>query len=566
MRVESGGGVEPGAEASPTGRPEQVQGGTAPTASSGSFLVAAGIFLSRIAGLVREGVFSHFFGISIYADVFKAGLRMPNVLQNLLGEGTLSASFIPVYSELLEQGRKEDAGRVAGAVFSILLAIAAALALVGILLAPLLVSIFLPGFEGERRELTILVSRILFPMTGLFVLSAWALGILNSHRHFFVPYFAPVLWNAAMIGAMLVLGGAFGYSAAELVVALAWGGLVGGGLQFLIQLPWVIRLERELRIAWNTRLMEVRETVRNAGPAILGRGVVQLSGWLDMVLASFLALGAVGTLSYAQVLYMLPVSLFGLSVAAAELPELSRHRSQAIEVLRDRTRAGLARVIFYVLPSLVAFLVLGDVVVAALYQRGAFDRADTLLVYLTLAAYSIGLLASTSSRFFSSAFFALRDTKTPARFAAVRVATAAILGATLMIQFEPVQPFGGVQIGPGIFGQYSIGGRPLGAVGLALGTGLAAWVELFLLRRSLRSRIGGFELDRGLWFRMTLAVLAAATAGWSVRLLVGDLPPILLAIVVFGPFGIVYFGVGAALGVREAEAVVNRLRGITRRR
>jgi putative peptidoglycan lipid II flippase len=133
-----------------------------PASSSASYLVASGILLSRVAGLIRERVFAQFFGTSLYADVFRAGLRMPNVIQNLLGEGTLSASFIPVYAEMLEQGREKEAGRVAGAIFALLLALAGALALIGVLMSPLLVSIFLPGFEGERRELSIVVSRIIF--------------------------------------------------------------------------------------------------------------------------------------------------------------------------------------------------------------------------------------------------------------------------------------------------------------------------------------------------------------------------------------------------------------------
>jgi putative peptidoglycan lipid II flippase len=535
-------------------------------ASSASFLVAGGILLSRIAGLVRERVFAQFFGTSIYADVFRAGLRMPNVLQNLLGEGTLSASFIPVYAELLEQGRERDAGRMAGAIFALLLALAGALALIGIVLAPILVSIFLPGFEGERRELSIVVTRILFPMAGVLVLSAWSLGILNSHRYFFVPYFAPVLWNAAMITTLLILGGTMPPN--RLVVALAWGALVGGGLQFALQLPWVLRLEKQLRIGWGTRMAEVREAVRNAGPAILGRGVVQLSGWLDMILASFLAAGAVAAIGYAQVLYVLPVSLFGMSVAAAELPELSRQRSEAAEVLRQRTRAALQRVAFYVVPSVVAFLALGDVIVAALYQTGEFDRSDTLLVYFTLAAYTLGLLASTSTRLFSSTFFALRDTKTPARFAAVRVTAAGLLGATLMIQFEPVQPFGpaGVQIGPGIFGDVTINGQPLGAVGLALGAGLAAWIELLLLRRTLRPRIGSVSLGAGLWFRMFGAALTAAAVGWGVRLALPLLHPILVAVFVLGAFGVLYYALAALLGLSEARLVLDRLRPRARRR
>jgi putative peptidoglycan lipid II flippase len=536
-----------------------------PTASSASFLVAGGILLSRLAGLVRERVFAMYFGTSLYADVFRAGLRMPNVLQNLLGEGTLSASFIPVYAELLEQGREKEAGRVAGAIFALLLAVAGLLALIGVLMSPLLVSIFLPGFEGERRELSITVSRILFPMAGVLVLSAWSLGILNSHRRFFVPYVAPVLWNAAMIATLLLLGGAM--SPDRLVVALSWGALLGGGLQFLVQLPWVLRLDRHLRIGWGTRIAEVRETVRNAGPAILGRGVVQLSGWLDMVLASFLAAGAVAAIGYAQVLYVLPVSLFGMSVAAAELPELSRQRSEAVDVLRERTRAGLRRVTFYVVPSVVGFLALGDVIVAALYQTGEFGRQDTLLVYFTLIGYTIGLLASTSTRLFSSTFFALRDTKTPARYAAVRVASAAILGATLMLQFESVRPLGGdgIQIGPGFLAAYTLNGQPLGAVGLALGAGIAAWIELVLLRRALEPRIGSVALGGGLWVRMVGAALAGAAVGWGIRLLLPPLHPILTGVLVLGGFGVTYYALSALLGLSEARVVTDRLLKMKRR-
>lgn len=520
-------------------------------------MVAGGIFLSRISGLVRERVFAQFFGTSLYADVFRAGLRMPNMLQNLLGEGTLSASFIPVYAELLEEGREQEAGRVAGAIFALLLAVAGALALLGVLFAEPLVSVLLPGFTGLRHELTVLVTQILFPMTGVLVLSAWSLGILNSHRHFFVPYFAPVLWNGAMIATLLLFGTRL--EPARLVVALAWGALIGGALQFAIQLPWVLRLERKLRISWGTGLAPVREAVRNAGPAILGRGVVQLSGWLDMVLASLLAVGAVAAIGYAQTIYLLPVSLFGMSVAAAELPELARRRSGAAEVLRDRTRAALQRVAFYVVPTFVAFVLLGDVWVAALYQTGEFEVDDTRLVYLTLLGYSVGLVASTSTRLFSSAFFALRDTRTPARIATIRVLTSAVLGFILMTQFEPVRVFG-FTFGPGLGEDLRVGDRYLGAVGLALGAGIAAWLEWVLLRRALRSRIGPTGAGAGVMARLFTAALGGAAAGWGVRQLVDGLHPVLDAVLIGGAFGVVYFGVAGALGIGQATTFLARIR------
>src|SRR5262245_58244543 len=385
---------------------------------------------------------------------------MPYLLQNLLGEGTLSASFIPVYSELLGQGRTKEAGRVAGAMFALLLGIAGAIALLGIVLAPGLVAVFTPGFEGQRRDLMVAIVRIIFPMTGVLVLSAWSLGILNSHRRFFIPYFAPVLWNAAIIAALIAFHRHV--SLDGLLMATAWGALVGGFLQFGIQLPWVLKLDREIRINTGRGESAFREAVRNAGPAIMGRGVVQVSTYVDMMLASLLAIGALSRIRYAQTLYLLPVALFGMSVAAAELPELARERNSAIEVLRERAVSAARRVAFFVVPSLVAFIALGDVLVAGIYRAGKFSAADVSIVWATLAAYSAGLLASTSTRVYQSAFFALRDTKTPARVATMRVLVAAIGGAALMMQFEPIT-LGSRTIPAGVFGHVHGGGLSLAA-------------------------------------------------------------------------------------------------------
>lgn len=505
-------------------------------------LVAAGIFLSRIAGLVREIVAAGYLGTSAVASVFRVALRLPNILQNLLGEGTLSASFIPVYSKLLEEGREEEAGRVAGGIFALLCAVAGALVLIGIFLAPALVRIFVPGYatRPELFELTTSAVRIVFPMTGLLVLSAWALGILNSHRRFFVPYVAPVLWNAAIIATLIAFGGRL--DPAGLVKALAWGALVGGALQFGIQLPWVFALERALRIGWHTRLAGVREVVRNAGPAILGRGSVQLSGWIDLILISFLWAGAASVVGYAQTFYLLPISLFGMSVAAAELPELSRLYGDPHDALRARLSAGLRQIAFLVTPTLVGYIVLGDVIVAGLLQRGDFVSADTLIVHLTLAGFSIGLLAATSSRLYNSTFFALRDTKTPARIALLRVVLNAALGAALMIPLERV----------------ALQGRPLGVVGLAVGAGIASWVEWGLLRRSLRAKIGEFGAGAGKLARMVGAALPAALLARGIVALLPAQPPLLVAAIVLPLYGTLYFAGAYLLGLEEVALVLGR--------
>jgi putative peptidoglycan lipid II flippase len=507
--------------------------------------------LSRIAGLVRERIFAQFFGVSIYSDAFRVALRMPGALQNLLGEGTLSASFIPVYAELLEHGRKEEAGRLAGAVFALLLAAAGALSLFGIVMTPVLVTIFSPGFSGLQRELTIAAGRIIFPMTGLLVLSAWALGILNSHRKFFISYVSPVLWNAAMIATLLFFGGRM--DRANLVVALAWGALIGGFLQFAIQLPWVLSLERELKVRWDLKRPGVRTVVRNAGPAVAGRGVVQLSGYVDIFLASVLVAGSVAALGFAQTLYILPISLFGMSIAAAELPELSRQRSAQAEALRERVNRALRHMAVLVVPSSVAFLLLGDIIVAALYQTGDFGADDTMFVYILLAGYAVGLLAATSTRLFASTFFALHDTKTPAKIAAARVLSSAAVGAALMLWLRG----------------YTYAGHALGALGLSIAASGSAWLEWALLRGTLRRRIGAVGSGTALVRKLVASAVIAALLGRTVlffmpeSLLPGSeqLRHIAIAAIVLIPFGLAYFLLARALGVREAAATVDRVLG-----
>src|SRR5260370_23487488 len=286
-----------------------------------AFLVASAILLSRIAGLVRGRALAHFFGISYIADAFGAAGRIPTILQNLFGEGVLSPSFIPVYAELVAQGEKDESGRVAGAVFSILALIASVLVLVGVLATPWLIALIDPGFRGETRRLTIQLVRIFFPGVGLLVLSAWCLGILNSHRKFFLSYASPVVWNLAIIVALIVFGRRVDLS--QLAVVAAWASVVGSALQFLIQVPVVFRLVPGIRFFFGSLSDNVRSVGRSFVPVFITRGAVQLSAYVDAFLASFLPTSAVTPLTNAQALYLLPVSLFGMSISVAELPAMS---------------------------------------------------------------------------------------------------------------------------------------------------------------------------------------------------------------------------------------------------
>ena len=290
----------------------------------------------------------------------------------------------------------------------------------------------------------------------------------------------------------------------------------------------------------------------------MGRGVVQLSGYLDLVLASLLGVGAFARLRYAQGLYLLPISLFGMSVAAAALPDLARDRDVALGALRERTSAALRRVAFFVVPSFVAFLAIGDVLVAGLYRAGEFGAAEVRVVALILSGYSLGLLASTASRVYQSAFFALRDTVTPARAAIVRVAVALAAGAALMLQFEPVTLLG-VTIPAGAFGSLDALGLPLGPVGLAAGASLGAWVEWALLKRQLKGRIGGIGAGPARLARMFAAALTAAAAAYGASRSISA-HALVEAAAAAGVFGAVYLGVGAALGLEQAAALLKRVR------
>ena len=285
--------------------------------------------------------------------------------------------------------------------------------------------------------------RIIFPMTTFLVLSAWALGVLNSHRRFFLPYFAPVVWNAAIIAALVWAGGgrAGGHpplaTLDRLLFAACWGALAGGLLQFLVQLPLALKLAQGLRPSLSTRVPGVREALGAFGPVLAGRGVVQLAGYLDYFLAGFLAAGAIAALGYAQMFYMLPISLFGMSVAASELPELARlGRGEASGELVARVRRSLRQMAFLNVPTFVGYLAFGFLLVGALCGGGASASQDNMLVYLVLCGYTLGLLATTSSRLLQNTFYALGETRTPARIAALRVLVSAALGLPLMLLLD----------------------------------------------------------------------------------------------------------------------------------
>jgi putative peptidoglycan lipid II flippase len=332
-------------------------------------------------------------------------------------------------------------------------------------------------------------------------------------------------------------------------VWVAWGAVAGSLAQFGVQLPTVARLLRSLRPSLAVRDPGVQSTLRAFVPVLLGRGSVQISGYIDTVLASYLGTTMLAAISAAQILYLLPVSLFGMAVSAAELPEMSSATGgDAIrtEHLQHRLRGSLRRVVFLVVPSAVAFVVIGRSIIALLFQTGRFSAADTDVVWIILAGSALGLSAGTQGRLLGSAFYALGDPKPPLRAALVRVAITGVLGWAFALPLRDLFRYD----------------PEWGAFGLTASAGFAAWIEFLLLRRWLAHRIGPVPVP----VRLGLGALGAALAAGALGYGAGQLATAagaqvwLSAIAAIGVFGAAYLGAMAAAKVPEAAAFTRRLR------
>ncbi len=524
---------------------------------SGALFVGLGIFLSRIAGLLRERALAHYLGNSDAADAFKSALKIPNFLQNLFGEGVLSASFIPVYAGLLAREHNEqnpnpenhlEASKVALTIGSLMFLITSFLVVGGIVATPFLINTIAPGFEGEKRALTIKLVQILFPGTGLVVMSAWCLGILNSHRRFFLSYVAPVVWNAAIIFTLLAFGN--GTAQYDLAVIAGWGVVAGSFLQVAVQMPTTIKLLKTFKFILDTKNLHVRIVLKNFVPSLVSRGVVQVSSYIDNILASLLPTGAVSNLAFAQTLYTLPVSLFGMSISASELPEMSSIVGTSEEIyvkLRERLNRSIQRVSFFIVPSLFAFVILGDILVAALFQTGEFGAHDTQVVWMVLIGSSVGLLANTIGRLYSSTFFSLKDTRTTLNFALIRIFSATVLGYLFAFKLAPL-----------------VSADPMYATaGLTTSAGISGWIEFTLLQRKLNTIIGktgvNYRYQSKLWGCALIASAAGLSIKWFIHLGVLE-HPIPRATVIFGIYGVLYFALTYAIGIEESKSVINKIK------
>ncbi len=477
--------------------------------SSGKIMVA--MVLGRLLGLVRDRTLFALGGFAQVNDIIAIALKLANTVQNLLGDQALSAAFIPVYSQQLKDARSgtpEAARRLAGAAFARLLVACGALGTLGALGAPWIGLAVVEKGEAAVSLLT-LASYYLFPMSALLVLAAWCLAVLNSHRRFFLSYLAPAAWNVAILAAVAILTlRTTEPSPRSLILTVSVGALIGGVLQFGVQLPAAIKLNGGLPLTLSASVPGLQEVQRRFAPVLVGRGSLQLLGVAEALLAiALLTEGTVTALTAGQRLFFLTIMLCSMIQAIVYLPEFSR-LSDAGE-LKQKFREAIHGVWFLVVPAMVGVIALGFPLIAALFRVGKFGVAENALAHLILAVYVLGLIPTASSRILQTVLYSRGETKLPALVGVLR-SGASLLAAFLMMRWWDSVPLVSVQDWLPI----AIPDSPLtlGALAFASASAVSASGEWLVLRHFARIEGTLYFARKGGLFA-GLAVLALMPAG-----------------------------------------------------
>ncbi|MFC1838849.1 murein biosynthesis integral membrane protein MurJ [Thermodesulfobacteriota bacterium] len=419
-------------------------------------------FLSRILGLVRDMVIAVFFGATISADAFFVAFKIPNMLRRFTAEGSMTIAFIPVFTEYLKNRSKKEAFELARIILTLLSIILVVITIFGIILSPWIVRLIAYGFggEGTKYELTVLLTRITFPYVILVSLVAFFMGILNSLKHFAAPAAAPVFLNLGIIGSTFLISPYF----SEPVMGTAIGVLIGGMLQVMLQLPWIYKNGVSLKPLWNPGHPAVAKIGMLVLPALFGSAIYQINQFAGTLLASFLPVGSISWLYYADRLVELPLGVFAIAISTAALPSLSR---QAVEKDRnafmDTLEHALKLTFFISIPSMMGLIILGKPIIQLFFQRGAFNALSSDMTANALFFYALGLWAFSGVKIVVSAFYALQDTVTPVKVSVITFFSYIIFGVTLM-------------------GPLKHGGL---ALALSLSSALNFMLLVFLLKRKL---------------------------------------------------------------------------------
>ncbi len=503
---------------------------------------AAGIigfftFLSRVLGLARDMLIANFFGSGMSADAFFVAFRIPNLLRRLFAEGSFSVSFVPVFTGYLQGKTRNEAFVLARVVLTFLCLILAAVAVLGVIFAPFIVKVIAWGFGdvGEKYELTVLLTRVMFPYIFLVSLLALFMGILNSLDHFSAPALAPVFLNLAMIGAMVFLVPHMKTA----TLGLALGVLGGGILQVALQIPFMIRKGLGFLPIWDFRHPGLKKIGLLMLPAIFGSAIYQINNLVITLLASFLKEGSISYLYYADRLVQFPLGIFAIAISTAVLPSLSREAAQGnMEELKDTLCHALRLTMFITMPAMAGLIVLREPIIRLLFQRGEFDHFSTIMTARALLYYSLGLLAFSGLRVFVSAFYSLQDTKTPVKVAFIAIIANIAFALVLM--------------------------GPLEHGGLALALSLASTFQLLLLVLLLRRRLGGLG-GMDVIKSTARSALSSVVMGLCVYLLAvkflpddkaGGLYGLLAGLfLIIGAGVIIYVGLARLLGSRDISSL-----------
>jgi putative peptidoglycan lipid II flippase len=433
--------------------------------------IGMGTFLSRILGFLRDMVIANFFGAGMAADAFFVAFRIPNLWRRLVGEGSLTISFIPVYTEYLTKRSEEESREVTHIAFTITGIILLILTALGILFSPIIVRIIAPGFYKipEKFQLTVTLNQIIFPYLFFMGLFALCMGILNSLRHFFAPAFAPIFLNISIIISVFLLYHRF----EKPVFTLALGVLAGGVIQFLFQIPFLIKKRISFRFNFNYRHPAIKRIASLMIPGLIGTAVYQLNVFIDTIFASFLPSGSVSYLFFADRLMEFPLGIFAIAVGMASLPSLSQLASRGkVEELKETLSFTFRLVSFISVPAMVGLIALKTPIINLLFQRGQFDYHATIMTAKALLFYSVGLWAIAGARTVVPAFYSLQDTWTPLKIGLICLGANVIFNSMLIY--------------------------PMKHAGLALATSLSSTLNLILLTRKLGPKLGRMDLRKNI--------------------------------------------------------------------
>ena len=528
-------------------------------------VVSLAVSLSRITGLVREIVFAGLFGAGMTYDAFLASYRIPNLLRDLLAEGALSAAFVTTYSQTLADRGKREAHDLSNRLTTLLVPVVTGICILGAVFAPAIVSRMFPGYvaiEG-KHELTVLLTRVMMPFLLFIALAAKAMGVLNSHGKFGIPALSSSFFNVTSVAVGLLLGFFVGpLLGFETIVGMAIGTLLGGVVQYVCQVPSLratgLRFRADCKIADSG----VRQVLRLMGPAAIGGAAVQVNVMVNSVFASGVTDaageiidGPVSWLSYAFRFMQLPLGLFGIAVASATLPVISREAGAGrIDDFRDTLSRSLGLVFLLTIPSAVGLIALSRPVVGVVYERGKFSAFDTEQTALALSFYCLGLVGYASTKVLAPAFYALDNVRVPMLVSLFSIA----LNFTLNKVF--IDELG------------------LGHWALALSTSLVASLNFVLLFGFMRSQVQGIEgrrlLRAGLKITAASAVMGACCWGCA-RFIESGLGPgtflgRLAALTVSVPLGVgVLYGLCRLMRLPELDlvqrAVLARIAGRAKR-